>query len=101
MKNCFQIPSRDDHDRPHSVSLELWSFRGAPYLCFESLSVEPSAPRKSLEFRGVVVKIMVPFWVPYILLGCSGDLVSRLSNGPYGASYGLLRWLMRDTKWTY
>ena len=24
------------------------------------------------------------------LLGCSGDLVSRLSNGPYGASYGLL-----------
>ena len=23
------------------------------------------------------------------LLGCSGDLVSRLSNGPYGASYGL------------
>ena len=30
-----------------------------------------------------------------------GDLVSRLSNGPYGASYGLLQWLMGDTKWTY
>ena len=24
------------------------------------------------------------------LLGCSGDLVSRLTNGPYGASHGLL-----------
>ena len=24
------------------------------------------------------------------LLGCSGDLVSRLRNGPYGPSYGLL-----------
>ena len=35
------------------------------------------------------------------LLGCSGDLVSRLSNGPYGASYGLLWGLIRDTKWTY
>ena len=35
------------------------------------------------------------------LLGCSGDLVSRLSNGPYGASYGLIRGLIGDTKWTY
>ena len=24
------------------------------------------------------------------VLGCSGDLVNRLSNGPYRASYGLL-----------
>ena len=43
---------------------------------------------------------VVPFWV---VLGCSGDLVlvSRLSNGPYGASYGSLRGLKGDTKWTY
>ena len=34
------------------------------------------------------------------ILGCSGDLVSRLSNGPYGASYGLCG-LIGDTKWTY
>ena len=27
-----------------------------------------------------------------------GDVVSRLSNGPYGASCGLLRGLIGDTK---
>ena len=38
----------------------------------------------------------------YTLLGCSfGDLVSRLSNWPYRAYYGLLFGLMWDTKWTY
>ena len=36
-----------------------------------------------------------------LFLGCLGDLVRRLSNGPYGASYGLLRGLIGDTKWTY
>ena len=36
-----------------------------------------------------------------LILGCSGDLVSRLSNGPYRASNGLLWWLVADTKWTY
>ena len=30
--------------------------------------------------------------------GCSGDLASRLSNGPYGASCGLLWELIADTK---
>ena len=30
-----------------------------------------------------------------------GDLVSRLSSGPYRASYGLLWGLIGDTKWTY
>ena len=30
-----------------------------------------------------------------------GNLVSRLSIGPYGASNGLLWWLIGDTKWTY
>ena len=34
------------------------------------------------------------------LLGCSGDLVSRLSTGPYGASYGLLGGLIGDTRST-
>ena len=29
------------------------------------------------------------------------DLVSRLSNWAYGASYGLLFGLIWDTKWTY
>ena len=39
---------------------------------------------------------------PPHVLGCSlGDLVSRLSNGPYGASYGLLWGLIGDAKWTY
>ena len=33
------------------------------------------------------------------LLGCSGDLVTRLSNGPYGASSDLLGELIVDTKW--
>ena len=35
------------------------------------------------------------------ILGCSGDLVSRLRNRPYGASYGLV-WggLIGVTKWT-
>ena len=36
-----------------------------------------------------------------IAFGCLGDLVSRLSNEPYTANYGLLWWLMGDTKWTY
>ena len=36
-----------------------------------------------------------------VILGGSGDLVSRLSNGPCGASYGLLWGLVGDTKWTY
>ena len=27
---------------------------------------------------------------PHILLGCSGDLVSRLRDGPYRASYGVV-----------
>ena len=36
-----------------------------------------------------------------LLLGCSGDLVSRLSSGPYRAYYGLLWWFIGDTKWTY
>ena len=35
------------------------------------------------------------------LLGCSGDLVSLLSNGPCRAHYGLLWWLVGDTKWSY
>ena len=35
------------------------------------------------------------------LLGCSGDLVSRLGKEPYEASYGLLLGLIGDTKWTY
>ena len=37
-------------------------------------------------------------WLP---LGCSGDLVSRLSSGPCGASYGLLWGLIGDAKWSY
>ena len=40
------------------------------------------------------------FHVPTIL-GCPGDLVSRIGNGPYGASYGLLWGLIGDTKRTY
>ena len=32
----------------------------------------------------------------YRLLGCSGDLVSRLSDWPYGASYGFIWGLVRD-----
>ena len=32
------------------------------------------------------------------ILGCSGDLVSLLSNR---AHYGLLRWLAGDTPWTH
>ena len=35
------------------------------------------------------------------LLGCSGDLASRLSNRPYWAYYGLLFGLIWDTNWTY
>ena len=34
-------------------------------------------------------------------LGCSGDLVSLLSNGPYKAYDGLFWWLVGDTSWTY
>ena len=33
-----------------------------------------------------------------LLSGCFVDLVSRLSNGPYGASYGFLWGLIGDTK---
>ena len=47
-------------------------------------------PKKDLESQG-----------PMIVLGCSGDLVSRLCNGPHGACNGLLWWLVGDTKWTY
>ena len=35
------------------------------------------------------------------LLGCSGDLVNRLSYGPYAASYGFLWVLLGDAKQTY
>ena len=34
-------------------------------------------------------------------MGCLGDVVSRLINVPYGASYGSLCGLIVDTKWTY
>ena len=30
-----------------------------------------------------------------------GDLISSLSNGPYGASYDFLWWLTGDTERTY
>ena len=35
------------------------------------------------------------------LLGCSGDLVSRLSNRPYRAYYPFVWWQTGDTKLTY
>ena len=35
------------------------------------------------------------------VLVCSGDLVSQLNNGPYGAYYGLLWGLIGDTSRTY
>ena len=35
------------------------------------------------------------------LLRCLGDLVSRFSKGPYGASYGLLWGLRGGTSWTH
>ena len=35
------------------------------------------------------------------ILGCSEDLVSRLSKGPSWASYGLLWGPIGDTRWTY
>ena len=35
------------------------------------------------------------------VLGCWGDLVSRLSSSSYGASYGSLCGLIGDTNWTY
>ena len=35
------------------------------------------------------------------LVGCSGDFISCCSNGPYGACYGLLCGLKKDTNWTY
>ena len=35
------------------------------------------------------------------IIGCLGDLVSRLSKGPYRAYYGLLWGLTGDTNWTY
>ena len=35
------------------------------------------------------------------ILGCSGDLVSLLSNGACRAYYGLLWWLKGHTNWTY
>ena len=38
---------------------------------------------------------------PVLVLGYPGDLVSRLSNWPYGAYYGLLFGLIWDTKWAY
>ena len=44
-----------------------------------------------LELRGSEVG------VPCMLLGCSGDLVRRLSNAPSGACYGLLGGLIGDT----
>ena len=33
-----------------------------------------------------------------IVLGCSGDFVGRLSNGPQRDYYGFLWWLIGDTK---
>ena len=36
-----------------------------------------------------------------VVLGCLGALASRLSNGPYWASSGLLLGLIGDSKWTY
>ena len=37
------------------------------------------------------------FWLEKTILRCSGDLVSGLSNGPYGAAYGLLWGPVGDT----
>ena len=36
-----------------------------------------------------------------LILGCSGAFLSRLGNGPYGASYGSLWGLIGATEWTY
>ena len=35
------------------------------------------------------------------MLGGPSKCKYRLSNGPYGASHGLLLGLIGDTKWTY
>ena len=45
--------------------------------------------------------VIVPMASAAPLPGCSGDLVSRPSNGPYGASSGISWGLIGDTKWTY
>ena len=50
--------------------------------------------RTSLRPLEVTVPTMGPSWT-------LGDLVSRLSNEPHGASSGLLWGLIGDTKWTY
>ena len=41
------------------------------------------------------------YYGPPSMLGCSGDLTSRLSNRPYGPCCGLLCGRIGATKWTY
>ena len=57
------------------------------------LAVALQPPTVGCRFR----KAAIP-WAKGLVLECSGDLVSRLSNGPYGVSYGLPCSLMGDTK---
>ena len=60
------------------------------------------------DYSFMYVCMYVPMYVSMyvcmyvcMILGCSGDLASWLSNGPFGTYSGLLWGLIWDNKWTY
>ena len=58
-------------------------------------------PFKGLFLRGYrYIDIDIDVDIDVDLDALLGDLVSRLSNWPYGACYGLFLGLTWDTKWT-
>ena len=74
----LRLPSYGSLSKPFEQSLRVLGF-------LKPLSLSPHP-------------CTVPTLLATYLLGCSGDLVSRLGNRPYRACYGLLWWLKGDTK---
>ena len=87
--------------------VDTWALKGFLYLC---CSVHVSTRIVVVPFGMAVLPDWQKSWIScpglhkcylHPILGCWGDLVGLLSSVPYRASYGLLWWLMGDTKLTY
>ena len=88
MKRAYEI---------HSVGSQ-WHFRRQAALRPFQAAPNRKAPCRFIVHAWALYHNFEAYIYMYTILGCSGDLVSRLSNGPYWASYGLLLGLIGDTK---
>ena len=88
----------------HTITYRAILYSCSYGLVITTLSLQVSVPRRfnysTCEVSASRNHTVDSFWDPkpqiWALLGCSGALVSRLSNWPYGASYGILCRLTRE-----